>query len=503
MNFTNPILYLGLSIFVVLYYTIFKKFQWLFLLLASLALYFVMEKSMAIYIIITSISIYFLGVKIQKINDLYPKKDRKKYSKKYLISGLLINFGILFGLKYLGLLKVFKIESFDFMSIIPPLGISFYTFKATSYLIDLYRSKYDAEKDFFKFATFVSYFPALLQGPIDKYDELSNTLYTKKNFDYENLVRGFYLILFGIMKKTVIADRLVEPIGNVVKSYTSYQGSVLFFAMFVFGIQIYADFSGGIDMVRGFSKILGIDLAENFNNPYFADSVAEYWRRWHMSLGAWMREYVFYPMSLSKSFANINKKSRKKFGPKYGKIFTLLISTIVVYLLIGAWHGARTISLLFGLFYGIVISISLVLENIRADIDKKLPLPYKFKYSLKILWVIFITTIGRYFSKANTGRELWIMLKYTVKNYFGKNFWANFYSAMNMKPLSYVVLIIGITIMIFAGIYKEKYGDFYEKIKRLKPVSLYLLLVFVIGFTIVFGLMGTNITQMEFVYQKY
>lgn len=503
MNFANPSLYLGLSAFVLLYYTVFKKFQWLFLLIASLALYFAMEKSMAIYIVITTISIYLLGMKIQGINDLYSKKEGKQLSKKYLIAGLLINFGILFGLKYLGLLKIFHIERLDFQSILPPLGISFYTFKATSYLIDLYRSKYRAETNPLKFASFVSYYPALLQGPIDKYEELSKTLYTKKSFCSENLVSGLYLILFGLMKKAVIADRLVEPIGHVVKSYTSYQGSVLFLAMFVFGIQIYADFSGGIDMVRGFSRVLGIELAENFNNPYFADSVAEYWRRWHMSLGAWMREYVFYPMSLSRSFANINKRSRKKFGPKYGKIFTLLISTIVVYLLIGAWHGARSISLLFGLFYGIVISISLVLENIRAAIDKRLPLPYKIKYAFKVLWVIFITTIGRYFSKANTAKELWTMLHYTVKHFFGHDFLHHFYSAMNMSPLSYVVVMLGVIVMILAGIYKERDGDFYEKLKTLHPIALYLLLVFVISLTVVFGLMGSNITDVEFVYQKY
>ncbi len=452
---------------------------------------------------LTSISIYFLSLKIENLIDELGKKKGKATSKKYLIFGLLLNFGILFGLKYLGLINLLSDFKFDFKSIAAPLGISFYTFKAVAYLVDIYRSKYKAQRNFLKFASFIAYFPAFLQGPIDKYDELSKTLYNKKKFKYENLLRGLILIIFGLMKKTVVADRLVGPVDNLVKNYTSYQGAVLLFGMFVFGIQIYADFSGGIDMVRGFSKILGIELAENFNSPYLADSVAEYWRRWHMSLGAFMREYVFYPMSLSRSFTKINKKSRKLLGAKYGKIVTLLISTLVVYFLIGAWHGARAISLLFGIFYGVVISLSLILENFRKMMDKKIKIPENIKYAFKIIWVVFVTSIGRYFSKADTPAQLRDMLSYTVSNFFGKDFLAHFYQAMGMTKMGYLILIAAIIIMCFAAYYKEKEGNFFDKLERLSPLNFFILMTFVIGLTVVFGLVSGDVKQMEFVYQKY
>lgn len=503
MNLQNPYVFVGIIIFTILYYTIFKKSQWLLTLIVSYALYYYLEKYSVVYIVITTISVYLLGAKIESVIEAEGKKQGKIKSKKYLILGLLINFGILFGLKYLGLLNLFGDFTFDFKSIVAPLGISFYTFKAVSYLVDIYRSKYKAQKNFLKFASFVAYFPAFLQGPIDKYEDLSKTLYTEKDFSWQNLSRGLYLIIFGLMKKTVVADRLVEPVSNVVSNYTSYQGSVLFLAMFVFGIQIYADFSGGIDIVRGFSKIWGIELSENFNSPYLADSVAEYWRRWHMTLGAFMREYVFYPMSLSKTFTKINRKSRKKFGAKYGKIFTLLISTLVVYILIGAWHGARVISLLFGLYYGVVISLSLILEGVRGSLDEKIKISEKIKYVFKIIWVSLITTVGRYFSKADTAKELWQMIKYTAGNFFGENFLKNFYTAMAMTKVGYLVVGAGVLVMIFAAYYKEREGDFFQKLERLKPITLYLLLVIVLGLTLVFGIIGGDITKMEFVYQKY
>lgn len=477
--------------------------QWQMLLAASLFLYYTIEKGGLVFVLITSLSIYFCAQKMDENNEKYKKSEAKKISKPYLIFGILLNFGLLFGFKYIGLLSKFDFKNINFSNVLMPLGISFYTFKATAYLIDIYRNKFKAEKNFFKFLAFVSYFPAMLQGPIDKYNELSLTLYPEKEFKAENLARGMYLILFGMMKKLLIADKLATPIQNAVDIYTTYQGSVLFFILFIFGFQIYADFSGGIDIVRGISKVLGVDMAENFNSPYFADSVAEYWRRWHMTLGRWMREYVFFPMSLSKLFAKINMKSRRKFGAKYGKITTLLISTLVVYILVGMWHGARPISFMFGLYYGVVISISLVLENFRKEMDKKIKLNPKIKYFFKMLWVWFVVTVGRFFSKADTLTELWEMFSYSVLNFSGENFWKTLAEVLIISKVDYYVIIFAALIVISVGLIREKYQDVYKKITKYNPVFTFVVLTLIIFVTFAFGIARSDFKNVEFIYMKY
>ncbi|MDO4800262.1 MAG: MBOAT family O-acyltransferase [Bacillota bacterium] len=504
MNLTSFGFYFALFAFVVLYYTVFKKRQWLMILVSGWIINFYVERLAGLYLIITTVSVHLLAGRIERLNQEHGKKEAKKYSKKYMVLGVLINLGILFGLKYLRAFEhLLHLSSFRLTDIVVPLGISFYTFKAIAYLVDVYRSKYPAQRNLLQFAAFVGYYPAFFQGPIDRYDEMSKTLYTEKRFDVSKLVEGLYLILFGLLKKIVVADRLTGAVSQAVANYEMYQGSVLFFVMFLFGIQIYADFSGGIDMIRGFSKILGIELSRNFNSPYLADSVAEYWRRWHITLGAFMREYVFYPMSFSKFFVAMNQRSRSKMGAKYGKVFNLLISTLVVYLLIGAWHGPRMISLLFGLFYGVIISISILLKDVRAKWDRLIRLPDRLKYGLKILWVCQITTVGRYFSKADTPSELFRMLRYTVSNFFGDHFFAHVHQALGMSVLNYAVLAGAILIMMAAAYYQEKLGDFVHKIKASRPVLLYGFFVFAFTLILVFGLLQGEHSNIEFVYQKY
>ena len=202
--------------------------------------------------------------------------------------------------------------SVPILHLVLPLGISFYTFQSAGYLIDVYREKTEPERNPAKYALFVSFFPQIIQGPISFYDQLAHQLYADRKFSYRNLKHGALLMLWGYLKKMVIADRAVSLIQMVAPDYTQYNGTVIFITVLVYALQLYADFSGGIDISRGFAEILGIEMAENFRRPYFAVSINDYWRRWHITLGAWMKSYVFYSLAMSKRFFKMGKNLKQK-----------------------------------------------------------------------------------------------------------------------------------------------------------------------------------------------
>ncbi len=269
------------------------------------------------------------------INDksaLKALKTKLKYNymvkkRRVLVVGVVLNFLILAVVKYTNfvianlntLFSWMNINTkFGFLQIIFPLGISFYTFQSVGYLIDVYRGKIKADHHFFHYALFVSYFPQIIQGPISRYDQLANQLMEPHLFDYQRIKFGIQRMLWGFFKKMVIADRIAVVVNQVFDHFyeKNYGGFVIFIAVLLYGIQIYADFSSGMDIIYGVSQIFGIQLSENFRRPFMARSVAEFWQRWHITLGTWMRDYVFYPLALSKPFNYMGKKMRK-WGSRY------------------------------------------------------------------------------------------------------------------------------------------------------------------------------------------
>ena len=242
----------------------------------------------------------------------------QKKKKRLLVAVLLLNFGILGVVKYGNFVTTNLNELFahfqsgtrvpvaDFLL---PLGISFYTFQSMGYLIDVYRGKYSAERNVLKLALFTSYFPSILQGPINRHDDLAQQLYEPHRFDDRTFREGLLRMLWGFFKKMIIAERAAIIVNEVFGGFEKnrYMGFTIFVAALMYGVQLYADFAGGMDIVFGASELFGIRLRENFRQPYMARSISEFWQRWHISLGSWMRDYVFYPIALSKPFARMQK----------------------------------------------------------------------------------------------------------------------------------------------------------------------------------------------------
>ena len=244
------------------------------------------------------------------------------------------------------------------LSLLVPVGISFHTFQAIGYLIDVYNGNVRAERNFGKTALFVSFFPQIIQGPISFWDPVAGQLFAEHRPEWTRIKCGMELILWEYLRKMVLADRIVHDIYLVTDSYAQYSGSMVAVAVLLYAIQLYADFAGGIDISRGIAQILGIELPENFHQPYLATSINDYWRRWHIMLGAWMKKYVFYPLALTSLFAAAGKKVQKSclgktvFGKHLGKVLPASLSCIVVFLIVGVWHGAGGKYVAFGLWCG-------------------------------------------------------------------------------------------------------------------------------------------------------
>jgi len=306
-----------------------------------------------VLIIISSLVDYFAAIRMSKTNTLRVKK-------LYLALSIFVNIGMLVAFKYFNFindsvrefLQLFSIQYSPFMlNVILPVGISFYTFQTISYSIDVYHNKIKPEKHLGIFAVYVAFFPQLVAGPIERANRLIPQLKAEHKFDYTRVTNGLKLMLWGFFKKVVIADRLAIVVNAVYGNPSEYTGITLLVATFFFGYQIYCDFSGYSDIAIGSAQVLGIRLVDNFKRPYAAKNIAEFWRRWHISLSEWFRDYVFTPIYryLSTKFSRL--KTRKKHNVSF------FLATMVSLPLLGLWHGANWTFILFGVYYGLMVPL--------------------------------------------------------------------------------------------------------------------------------------------------
>lgn len=290
------------------------------------------------------------------------------------------------------------------ISILVPVGISFYTFQATGYLLDVYWKRDKAEKNIFKLALFISFFPQIIQGPISKHKQLAIQFEQEHKFDLTNIQYALQLVLWGFFKKIVIADTAAVAVTTVLSDISGARGLVVIIGILCYCIQLYCDFSGGIDVIRGGAQLFGIDMVDNFKRPFFSQSISEFWRRWHISLGIWMKDYIFYPFSLSKGMLRFGQFCKRVFGRQIGRKLPICLGNLLVFFLVGVWHGASWNFIIYGLYNGLIIAISSLLEPMYEQlyhitkIDKKSTGMKVFRISRTFLLV----NIGWYFDCAGS-----------------------------------------------------------------------------------------------------
>ncbi len=535
MPFTSFRFFFFLALVIVAYYIVPKRFQWAILLAASYIFYLYSGIEQVFFIVGTTLFTYCSGLFMQSLRNKNQKKiesfgeeltvDKKRELKKEVakkihtvqVITVLINLGVLASLKYLNLFigtandmfTLFKWDaSIPFVNLIVPLGLSYYTFNSIGYLIDIGRGKYAAERHLGKFALFVSFFPSVVQGPLNRFGDVGVQLKEPHKLEYDNLKNGALLILWGLFKKLVIADRVAIIARTVfADGFTDYTGSHILFGVVAYSFQIYGDFSGGTDITRGVAQMMGINLPMNFERPFFSISLADFWRRWHMSLGAWMREYVFYPVMLCRPVSNLSKKMRKKHGTYAGKLVPSVAAPMVVFFLIGIWHGITSQYIVNGLYNALLISGSVAMVPVYKKLIEKLHINTEtFSYHLfQILRTTVLLFISRIIVKAPSLKDALKMIKALFTS-----FDIDFLTGLDGKIFTYgvgekdmTVVIVSVLVLLVIGILQENGVKIRESLAKQNIIFRWGLILLLIAAILVFGVYGPDYNASDFIYGNF
>ncbi len=372
-----------------LFYLISHKYRWMLLLIASCYFYMFFKP---IYILIL-----FLTIVIDYYAAIYIDKQSGSKRKYFLALSILANVGILAIFKYYnffvenvnGLLSVANSDvTFSYLNILLPIGLSFHTFQAMSYTIEVYRGNFKPERHFGIYSLYVMFYPQLVAGPIERPQQILPQFHVKREFNYQNISDGLKLMLWGMFKKVVIADRLAVFVNQVYNNHTDYEGLPLCIAAVFFSFQIYFDFSGYSDIALGSAKVMGYDLMQNFNRPYAAKSISEFWKRWHISLSSWFKDYVYIPL-----------------GGNRVKLNRMLINVLIVFMISGLWHGASWTFIVWGALHGLFTLAEIFIKKIN------LPSISKIIIHKKIL-VFFLVTFAWIFFRAENFDKAFHFFKY-------------------------------------------------------------------------------------------
>jgi D-alanyl-lipoteichoic acid acyltransferase DltB (MBOAT superfamily) len=455
------------------------KFQNILLLVSSYFFYACWDWRFLFLLIFSTVLDYYTGIKMSD--------SKNKNSKKFWFwLSISVNLGFLGVFKYYNFFAASfadAIANFGLqvnpwtLKVILPVGISFYTFHGLSYVIDIYKDRIKAEKNFIDYSVFVSFFPLLVAGPIERATHLLPQIQKKRVFNFENAVDGLKQILWGLFKKVVIADNCAKFANIIFDNYTDYSGSTLALGAVFFAFQIYGDFSGYSDIALGTARLFGIDLLRNFAFPYFSRDIAEFWRRWHISLSTWFRDYLYIPLGGSK-----------------GGIWMKVRNTFIIFLVSGFWHGANWTFIIWGLLNALFIMPSIIFNTNRTNLDivaqgKLFPTLKEF---LSILFTFSLTVFAWIFFRSNTIDQ--------ALGYISRIFSASFFSVPLVKVDMYDTYIYAL-VMLFIIIEwlgrEQKYAlaqVMPNKPKVYRWAFYYLLIV------IIFIFAGSN---QEFIYFQF
>ena len=423
--FSLSFLFGFLPLTLILYGVLPKRARWVVLLVASYVFFWLLSSKLIVFVLISTGVIYGCG---RWMASLLAKRDAqlaaaakgkkairqacKRRMRGVLVLGVLVNLALLIGLKYLvffgevatSLLSLLGVQvSLDIPTIGIPIGISFYTLMAISYLADVYRETVAADKHLGRVALFLVFFPQIMEGPICRYAQTAQALTAGEPLHRAGLYQGSLRILFGIAKKMVVADRLNVFVEPVFDHYAELDGGMVAAAAILYTFQLYCDFSGTMDIALGMGRMFNVTLPENFRQPFFSRTASEFWQRWHITLGTWLKDYVYYPVSLSKPCKNLTAKARKRFGNRYGPLLVSGIALFCVWVCNGLWHGAGSQYLFFGMYYFVLIMAGGLIDPVAQRLAARLHIdrnraPYRAFQIARTLIVIFV---GELFFRAN------------------------------------------------------------------------------------------------------
>ena len=420
-----------------------RRSQWVVLLAASLAFYCLVGRWQTLAYMLACAAVTWaaplalarMDARCREERAAAPDRAARRAVKAawagrrraVLVAALLACFGILAYLKYWNVLlyEVGLAASPASLGLLLPLGISFYTFQSVSYVIDAYNGRFEPQRNFLKHLLFVSWFPQVIQGPINRYEQLSPQLleyHEARSVRYDRAILRF---CYGALKKIAIADMLVGVIEAIFSNVTpDIPGSVVVFGILLYSAQQYGDFSGGIDMVEAASSLFGVGMAENFRRPYFSVSLADFWRRWHITLGTWMRDYVFFPFALTKPMQRLGKWADERLGEHLGRTLPACVANLLVFLIVGLWHGAEPHYVAWGLYNGVVIALADLLAPAfrRANAALRVDTDGRAHRAFCVARTFVVVNVGWYFDRIYDFGDSLLCLRNTFTNFAPQQF---------------------------------------------------------------------------------
>ena len=515
----------------VLYYIIPSRFRWIVLLIASFVFYWFAGPGYLIYILINSACAYFAAYMMDRLagaRDGYiaekgkelGREEKKAYKagikkkqKRFLLLAVLVNVGILATFKYLDIgvayFNYFRLTLTGNVNLVPqpslilPLGMSFYTFQSIGYVIDVYYGRVKPEKNYLRFLLFISFFPQLVQGPISRFADLQKELFAGRNLDIMGFSSGLYRICWGLFKKLIIADRLSAYVASCVSFREIYKGPYLLLCIFFYAFQIYGDFSGGIDVAVGGSQLFGIKLAENFDRPFFSKRISEYWTRWHITLGTWFRDYVFYPLSVNKSILRFGKWCRMHIGEGIGKRVPIYLPMIAVWALTGMWHGYESKYLVWGLLNCLFIILGTETEPLSLKIMERFSLREDmfFVKCYRIAKTFWLTAFLRVFDLVRHPSDGFALMRDVFRDWNGFDL-NEVYTVLGLPEEELIVAIVAIALLTIVSLIQRK-GRIGERLIAKNVWYAYGVLVLLSVIVLIFGSYGLGYDAQSFIYMKF
>ncbi|MCD6578299.1 MBOAT family protein [bacterium] len=467
-------------IIVTLYFMIPHKYRWILLLVASYYFYMCWKIEYIFLILFSTFVDYFAGIHMEK-----SKTKRRK--AMFLAFSLITNLGLLFTFKYFNFFNDSFRMLFNHINIayhIPqlnvllPVGISFYTFQTLSYSIDVYRGVKKAEHHLGIFALYVAFFPQLVAGPIERSTRLMPQFRKRFDFDYKKVTDGLKLMMWGFFKKLVIADRLAIYVNQVYNNPHSYTGWPVIIATYFFAFQIYCDFSGYSDIAIGAAQVMGFNLMENFRRPYFAKTIPEFWRRWHISLSTWFRDYLYIPLG-----GNRVKQAR------------FFFNVFITFLISGLWHGANWTFVIWGALHGFYMLITMVLTKPINKMYDALKIPKRnfFRKLVGIFITFHLTLLSWVFFRANKIKDIPVLFGNMFKN-------LNIFNGLTLSLLreGFIVAVISLLVLLFVQLIQRR-GKMRHFLDDKSLVFRWAMYILIISFILLFAIDNGN----QFIYFQF
>lgn len=503
------------TITLLLYYVLPGKFRWGVLLLASIVFFY--RASGVILLLFFALLCIINWKAAILMQDFEDDEKQKRKRNIFLVSVVFDAFALIvfkdinfFTETANGISELvgnpLYLEDLRFRA---PIGISYFALIIIGYMADVYWGKYKAEKNLLKFTLFAGYFPQLSSGPFVRYDNMREYLFKGNRIDYVRIMSGFERIIWGFFKKLVISERLAVFVNAVYGDYWNYNGWYIILAVIMFTLQLYTDFSGAMDIIIGVSACFGISLPENFDLPFCSASIEEFWRRWHITLGVWLREYIFYPLQRSGQFRKLKRWCKDKWGRGYEKKFNLPMyaGMFITWFLIGFWHGGKWNYIWgSGLYYWVLITASTLMTPVFQWLISTLKVNTEcFSWRLfQRARTLLLFTFGLSFFRAESlgeGISMW-------KEAFPINnihiLWDGSLLTLGLNRLEWLIIFGSIWMLLLAGCIKKIFGkEIWSWLNEQNVIFRQFVLIMFILVIIIFGHYGPGVDASEFIYQQF